>query len=333
MSFASFVVWVAKGLFSLFTNAVLSDIGVTVIGDMIAQRNPNLDALQRQQLTETLRRVVRAMREGRTEAAVRAVGGILALTLPSNAAEARSECGPGPSARTGAGAGRNGGAGEDIADLAGRVITMLFAQARESGAGSAGPAPPPPFLLLSLLLLLRPRLRPERAAGDAGDDPAVGRGGRRLGRRPSLRAARRAPAAAAGRPGAGPSGSAGVSRDEAESLEELLVAQFGMNREKAVALPDVLKPALVRALSEKDPTCCITLDPLLDARGRLTGDVAALAQPRAGSRHATAARSPDDWHVHLFRDSALQDWFRSSREPRNPVTRDRVDERSVFRLS
>ena len=96
--------------------------------------------------------------------------------------------------------------------------------------------------------------------------------------------------------------------------------------------PDVLKDltdpgpmaVALRAAIEAAPSCCITLDELTGADGRLVPDVAAILQKTDDGR----------WHAFLYRANALRKWIEPSPAPVNPANQLRLDPiRDIIRLS
>lgn len=73
-----------------------------------------------------------------------------------------------------------------------------------------------------------------------------------------------------------------------------------------------------------NPSCPITLEPILDSSQKLTPDVAMLVQENRNSQTD---------HVFLFRRQALEQWFQNGSQT-NPLTRQQIDpSREFFILS
>eukprot|EP00850_Spirogloea_muscicola_P020170 SM000208S06340 [mRNA] locus=s208:75551:78910:- [translate_table: standard] len=138
------------------------------------------------------------------------------------------------------------------------------------------------------------------------------------------------------------------SLEEDRVVMQLLLTRFGMELVYVAAMRAVLealcegedvKALLHRlanagqpsdftpsaSLSASSLSCCITLDTLLQADGRLSPDVVAVVhryKKKGGRMHAS-----------LYRGDALYAWLASSEMPTNPQNREVVLPTDVFRLS
>ena len=104
---------------------------------------------------------------------------------------------------------------------------------------------------------------------------------------------------------------------------EKLINKLGIDRERALRVPEELRAALVHVL-ESSPTCCISMDDLVDAStGKIVPGTVVLFEKVGGNPHA-----------YMFSKAMLDEWFSSSGGNTNPLTRDNIDlARQYFQLS
>eukprot|EP00850_Spirogloea_muscicola_P014733 SM000107S14099 [mRNA] locus=s107:298781:300756:- [translate_table: standard] len=134
------------------------------------------------------------------------------------------------------------------------------------------------------------------------------------------------------------------SLEEDRVVMQLLLTRYGMELVRRAVLEALCEGEDVKALlhrlanagqpSDSNPlaslsasslSCCITLDTLLQANGRLSPDVVAVVhryKKKGGRTHAS-----------LYRGDALYAWLASSEMPTNPQNREVVLPTDVFRLS
>jgi len=108
--------------------------------------------------------------------------------------------------------------------------------------------------------------------------------------------------------------------DQSENDEEIdvLLMSIGVQMDECPELPSNIKPRLLEAL-HASPKCPITLEDLV-VDDFLIGDVKALCQ-----------KVGDEFHCHLYRGVALDQWFQISVS--NPTTRQTVAYNQVFVLT
>ncbi|CEO99964.1 unnamed protein product (mitochondrion) [Plasmodiophora brassicae] len=112
-----------------------------------------------------------------------------------------------------------------------------------------------------------------------------------------------------------------------DSTLDELVSTFGVKSELASQIPRCVRGALVAELANSPP-CSITLEDIVDDRGKITADVVALVQ-----RIEPSGNDNKQFHVFLYKRPALEQWFAIGGNV-NPLTRERVHRSSqLFSLS
>jgi len=107
-----------------------------------------------------------------------------------------------------------------------------------------------------------------------------------------------------------------------DESSDILINKYGLNEERVLLIPLELRQPLIELL-ETNPTCPISLEPILDPEtGKVLPGFTALFQYLDAKPH-----------VYVFETESIHGWVRENNSPINPVTRQVMNKKEFFELT